>query len=67
LAPQKPVVFLARQLEHEIPRESRHIAFHRSHQGLGLDAVKQRQVAVEHDLLSAEEVNALLDSLGRND
>jgi len=54
-------LFLGRKPKHEIARETMGVAPHLLVEGLGSDAVELRQIGVEHDSLSPDREDALLD------
>jgi hypothetical protein len=53
-------------LEHEIRRKAIGIALHRLVKNLDLDPIEFREVEIDHDFLTSNQIDSALDELNRD-
>jgi len=66
LVPQN-IRFICRQLKHEIRGEPPEVSFDGAVERLGLDSVQQGQIAIQHHLFAANQVNSLFNSFDEDE
>ncbi len=61
------VEFVFGELKHEAGRKSIYMPLHVPYEDAGLDTIKLGQVLVQHDLVTTNQIDPLLDGLHRDD